>query len=652
MELGKRPLAKGGPAVKCARYVAEFLAREGAAHVFEMAGGAIAHLLDAVHEHPALTAVSMHHEQAAAFAAEGYARSLAGEAEPKRLGAAMATSGPGALNLLTGIGSCYFDSVPCLFLTGQVNTYEYKFDEPVRQNGFQETDIVRVAAPLVKHAELVADASRIRYALEKAAYVARSGRPGPVLLDLPMDVQRAEIEPDSLESYYESEEYRAAEAEAARLEAGLEEAVGRTLERLRRSSRPLVLAGGGVRSAGAVPALREWLERAGLPAAASLMGLDALPSDAPPSEAPSSAAPPSAAPSSAALPSDAQPSGGSPAGGPPILGLIGTYGHRYANLAVANCDLLLALGTRLDTRQTGTNPRLFAREAELVHVDIDAVELGRKIAPAVAAHGDVGSFLRRLLARWPAEGADAAAWEPWKAALRKYRESLPTGGPGFAASGPIDPNRFMERLGGCAGEDDIVCLDVGQHQMWASQSFPLGGKRRMLNAGGMGAMGFGLPAAIGAALANPGRRVIVIAGDGGIQVNVQELETLARLRLPIRVVVLNNRSLGMVRQFQDTNFQGRLGSTVHGYGCPDLIAVARAYGLPAWRIGCWEEADPALGALFAEEGPSFAEVAIDPRADVRPKLGVGKPPEDMDPPLDRQLLRSLMIAKPADDLVF
>lgn len=602
-------MAKLGAAVKCARYVADFLARQGVTHVFEMAGGAIAHLLDAVHEHPALTAVSMHHEQAAAFAAEGYARARAGEG---RLGAAMATSGPGALNLLTGVGSCFFDSVPCLFLTGQVNTYEYKFDAPIRQNGFQETDIVSVARPLAKHAELVTDPSRIRCALERAAYIARSGRPGPVLLDLPMDVQRAEVEPDEQPSFFASAEYEAMAQQAREREAGAARAAERTLELLANAERPLVLAGGGVRNAaGGVRALRAWLARTGLPAAASLMGLDALPADRPLN-----------------------------------LGLIGTYGHRYANLAAANCDLLLALGSRLDTRQTGTRPELFARGAKLVHVDIDANELNRKLPAEVAYAGDVASFLRHLAsARRDRRAESAARWQPWQQLLRKYKERLPTGG-SDAADAPIDPNRFMELLGSHAGPADIVCLDVGQHQMWASQSFPLRPGQRLLNAGGMGAMGFALPAAIGAALARPGRAVATIVGDGGLQTNIQELETALRLRLPLRLILMNNRSLGMVRQFQDANFQGRLGSTVHGYGSPDLARVAEAYGWPVWRVRGRADAGAALAAAFAEPGPVFVEVAVDPRADVVPKLGVNRPPEDMDPPLDRGLLRELMIVPP------
>ncbi|MFC6550387.1 thiamine pyrophosphate-binding protein [Cohnella cellulosilytica] len=588
--------------MKAARYVAEYLVRQGVTHVFEMAGGAIAHLLDALAEREDIAAVSMHHEQAAAFAAEGYARASG------KVGVAMATSGPGALNLVTGIGSCYFDSVPCVFLTGQVNTYEFKFDDPVRQNGFQETDIVSVVRPLTKYAAMVADASRLRFELEKAWAIAQSGRPGPVLLDIPMNVQRAEIDPERMEGFSEAEE-----AEAV-LPTVPEDEVGRAAAMLREAARPMVLVGGGVRQAGATEELRAWLARAGIPAVCSLMGLDAVETDYEWN-----------------------------------LGLIGSYGHRYANLALANCDCLLVLGSRLDTRQTGTRPETFAREASVIHVDIDEAELGRKVQADMAIRGHLKPFLSRLAAEWerrPQLGG-GSAWKNWLALCRR---KYPTGAAAAVGirgakeeQGEIDPNRLMERLGEAIGADAIVCLDVGQHQMWASQSLPVRGEARLLNAGGMGAMGFGLPAAIGAAFAVPGRRIALVAGDGGMQVNIQELQTIVHWRLPIAVFVLNNRSLGMVRQFQDLYFGGRQASTVSGYSCPDFAKVAEAYGIAGLRAASWSELEELLKSLSAAEGPVVAEIAISAGAAVHPKLGVGRPIEDMEPLLDREELRRSMI---------
>ncbi|XID92784.1 thiamine pyrophosphate-binding protein [Paenibacillaceae bacterium WGS1546] len=586
--------------VKAARYIVDFLIREGVTHVFEMAGGAIAHLLDAVDEREEIAAVPMRHEQAAAFAAEGYAR-VAGD-----VGVAMATSGPGALNLLTGIGSCYFDSVPCLFLTGQVNTYEYKGDASVRQNGFQETDIVSVAAPLTKYAALVERADRLRYELEKALRIARSGRPGPVLLDIPMDVQRAEVDPAGMEAFDEGEQ--------GDREEPTDEEVRRTVRLLRGAARPIVLTGGGVRAAGAVPVLRGWLASAGIPVVCSLMGLDAV---------------------EAAYEWN--------------MGLIGSYGHRYANMALANCDCLLVLGSRLDTRQTGTRPKTFARGAKIIHVDIDASELGRKIRPELAVRAHLRPFLEKLSERWVAK-PPSGDWSAWKERLSFYRRSYPTGKP-QAEGGAIEPNRLMERLARETPDDAIVCLDVGQHQMWASQSWPVGPRGRLLNAGGMGAMGFGLPAAIGAAFAAPGRPIVLVAGDGGLQVNLQELQTVVHWRLPIAMFVLNNRSLGMVRQFQDLYFGGRRASTVSGYSCPDFVKVARAYGLPAFRAADGEELEARLQAGFRKnaEEPALLEIELSPAADVLPKLGVGRPIEDMEPLLERAELRRQMIVPPLDD---
>lgn len=605
MEVRRRAM-EGMAIMKAARYVVDYLARQGVTHVFEMAGGAIAHLLDALDERDDIAAVPMHHEQAAAFAAEGYARASG------KVGVAMATSGPGALNLVTGIGSCYFDSVPCVFLTGQVNTYEFKFDDPVRQNGFQETDIVSVVRPLTKYAAMVTDAGRLRFELEKAWAIARSGRPGPVLLDIPMDVQRADVDPEKMERYSGS-----GEAEEPAAAPALEEGeVRRAAEWVRAASRPMALVGGGVRSAEATEALRAWLAQAGVPVVCSLMGLDAVETDYEWN-----------------------------------LGLIGSYGHRYANLALANCDCLLVLGSRLDTRQTGTRPETFARGAKIIHIDIDGAELGRKVKADLAIRGHLKPFLSMLAAVWE-ERPGRDEWLAWKDRLALYRRKYPTGAQAADSAveaGDIDPNRLMERLGEAIGADAIVCLDVGQHQMWASQSLPIRGETRLLNAGGMGAMGFGLPAAIGAAFAVPGRRVALVAGDGGMQVNIQELQTIVRWRLPIAVFVLNNRSLGMVRQFQDLYFGGRQASTVSGYSCPDFAKVAEAYGIPGFRAASWGELEPLLESVSAADEPVVAEIMIPMDAAVHPKLGVGRPIEDMEPPLDRQELRSRMIVPMLDE---
>ncbi|OAS19061.1 thiamine pyrophosphate-binding protein [Paenibacillus oryzisoli] len=583
--------------MKCSDYVIDFIQKQGASHVFEMIGGAIAHLLDSIHSRDDVHCVSMHHEQAAAFAAEGYAR-MNGV-----IGVSMATSGPGALNMLTGIGSCYFDSVPCLFITGQVNTYEFKFDKPVRQIGFQETDIVSIVKPIVKYAEMVTNPDRMRYCLEKAVYMAQSGRPGPVLLDIPMNVQRADIDPDRLESFMDSEEFRNLQAQEE-VTCDLDK-LDEVIELIAQSTRPLILVGGGVRAGRATEEFLAFVEHTGIPVVHSLMGLDAL-----------------------------------PAVHPASFGLIGSYGNRYSNLALANCDLVLILGSRLDTRQTGTRPDTFARAARKVHVDIESVELNHKVNADIALSCGVKLFLIEMNARL--DGWVKKDISEWVHILKEYQERYPTMSPPTEEGG-IDPNLFMEKVSDLCSEGDIICLDVGQHQMWASQSFRLKKDQRLLNAGGMGAMGFGLPAAIGASIVEPNKRVIVIAGDGGMQVNIQELETIYHLNLPIKIIVMNNHALGMVRQFQDLYFNGRRQSTVKGYSCPDFVRIAEAYGIPAYVIEKDVDADEVMKQVLAEDGAALIEVKLHQGTMVNPKLVVNRPIEDMSPLLDREELIQVMV---------
>lgn len=580
--------------MKVSDYVIDVIAGQGVRYIYEMIGGAITHLIDSVHGRTDIQCFSMHHEQAAAFAAEGYARTSG------RLGVAMATSGPGALNLLTGIGSCYFDSVPCLFITGQVNTYEYKFDRPVRQLGFQETDIVSIASPITKFAEMVTDKSRIRYTLEKAIYLATHGRCGPVLLDLPGNLQREQINPEQLESFFGSIEHQSYEASIPPCQL---EDVKRMLGMLKQAERPLILAGGGVRLS-CTEGFTAFAEAAGVPVVHSLMGLDAL-----------------------------------PASHPLSVGLIGSYGNRYANLAAANCDCLLVLGSRLDTRQTGTRPESFARNAVKIHVDVDRSELNHKVQADLAIHGDLSSFLR--LAVTEMKDWAKGNYESWLAFIEQNRRLYPSGAK--AASVKSDPNRLMERLSDASTEGDIIVLDVGQNQMWASQSFRLKKGQRLLNAGGMGAMGFALPAAIGAACAAPDRNVIVIAGDGGAQVNLQELHTISLHGLPIKCLIMNNRSLGMVRQFQDTYMDGRNPSTVAGYGCPDFVRVAEAFDIPAYRFSDLGAGEELFKHALKSKGPLLLEAELLPKTDVVPKLMVNRPVEDMAPSLSKQDLQSAML---------
>ena len=587
--------------MKLSDYVIDFIVKEGVTHLFEFIGGATTHLIDSTYGRNDIECVSVHHEQSGAFAAEAYAR-ING-----RLGVAMATSGPGALNMVTGIGSCYFDSVPCLFITGQVNTYEYKFNRPVRQIGFQETDIVSVVKPLTKYAEMVTDAMRIRYHLEKAVYLARQGRPGPVLLDIPMNIQRAEINPLALASFYDSDEYKG--FPELFLPSGRQ--IREVIHLMQAAKRPVVLVGGGVRIASATEELAAFVKTTGIPVVASLMGLDALPHD-----------------------------------NPAFFGMIGSYGNRYSNLTLANSDFLLILGSRLDSRQTGTRPDTFARAAKKVHVDIDPAELNAKVSVDVAIQCGIKDFLTALntdLMEY--SGQNLAAWYQ---TIRGYREKYPTS-PAKSGFPGIDPNHFMEVLSSRCSKGDIICLDVGQNQMWAAQSFHLCEDQRMLISGGMGAMGFSLPAALGAVKAAAGKRAIVISGDGGIQINIQDLDTIVSHQLPVKIIVMNNGCLGMVRQFQDLYFEGRRQGTVIGYRCPDLRRIAEAYGIPGYTVSAMDNAEQVIDKAFSSQGPAFVDVVLSQNTFVDPKLVVNRPIEDMSPHLDREELRSIMMIPPVEE---
>lgn len=586
--------------MKLSDYVIDFIAKEGVSEIFEFIGGAIAHLLDSTVDRDDIHCVSVHHEQTGSFAAEAYAR-ING-----RLGVAMATSGPGALNMVTGIGSCWFDSVPCLFITGQVNTYEYKFERPIRQIGFQETDIVSVVKSLTKYAELVVEPNTIRYHLEKAVFLAQLGRPGPVLLDIPMNVQRAQIEPAELEGFLGSPEHLSLIRPVCSLDR-----LAEVRALLAGAKRPMILVGGGVRTARATENLAALVAGTGIPMVSTLMGLDALPHD-----------------------------------NPAFFGMIGAYGNRYSNMALANCDFLLILGARLDSRQTGTRPETFGRAARKVHVDIDPVELNAKVPVDLAINADVRDFLAAL--NESLAGYRKPDLASWYGVITGYRERYPTRSSETEFPG-IEPNGFMELLSDHCAPGDMVCLDVGQNQMWAGQSFRLKERQRMLISGGMGAMGFALPAALGAVKAAPGERAVVICGDGGIQVNIQDLDTIVNHRLPVKMFILNNGCLGMVRQFQDIYFGGRQQSTVVGYGCPDLVKIAEAYGIASFTITSLEGAADIIDRALKLDGPAFVDVKLEQMTCVNPKLVVNRPIEDMSPHLERAELAKEMLIDLVDE---
>ena len=580
--------------MKISDYIIEFLLDQGINKTFGYIGGAVAHIYHSIDKYDAMELINCIHEQGVGFAAEGYAR-VSGKS-----GVSFATSGPGATNLITPIGSCYFDSVPTMFITGQVNTYEYKYDKPVRQIGFQETDIVSIVKPIVKYAVMVDDISNIRYEMEKAYFLSQDGRKGPVLVDIPMDIQRGDVDIASCRSFYDSKEYKKLKHKDSISH------IDEIRELLQHSKRPLVLVGAGVRLSNAQDELLSFIEKYNIPVVYSLMGKDAI------SEEYSF-----------------------------NMGLIGAYGNRYGNLTLANSDFILVLGSRLDSRQTGTSLESFAREAKIVQVDIDENELGSKIDVDKMIHSDIKYFLQELV-----KSEITLDLSDWLKVLTEYKTKF-SSLVGIDAKTKI-PNLIISKIAGYLN-NEVVTVDVGQHQMWTAQSLGTTAKQRVLFSGGMGAMGFALPSAIGATIASQ-QRVVAIAGDGGIQMNIQELEVIKRRNLPIKIFVLNNKNLGMVRQFQELYFDKKYLGTLEDYSVPKLVEIAKAYGLLSRSIFDMNNLDKELEEIFSTNAPELINIILDESmTTVEPKLIVNKPIEDMYPFIDKDELKKLMIIKPLEE---
>jgi len=574
--------------MKASDYIAAYLARKKVPAVFELSGGMITHLLDALHRDGRTQVVSMHHEQGAAFAAEAAGR-ITGIP-----GVAMATSGPGATNLLTGIGSCYFDSSPAVFITGQVNIHEQKGARDIRQLGFQEADIVTMAKPITKRATMVRAAADLPAALDEAFALASKGRPGPVLIDIPMDVQRDPVTAALAEHG----------GEVDSLLSLSEEDLCAVRDGLLGAKRPLILAGGGVRSALAADIFREFVDAVGVPVVHSLMGVDLLPYSHPLN-----------------------------------VGMIGSYGNRWANLALHESDCLLVLGSRLDVRQTGAQTVEFKGERPIFHVDCEVGEMNNRIVGCRAMLSELSPALAELrVVLSPVQPRLTANTSAWRGEIAAQRLRWPDIAELEGVDG-INPNAFMHQLSRGSAACAYV-VDVGQHQMWAAQSLELQANQRFLTSGGMGSMGFALPSAVGAAVCRPGSKIVCIAGDGAFQCNIQELQTVVRLRLNIKIVVINNQCHGMVRQFQESYFEGRYHSTMWGYSTPDFTRVALAYGIPARTVQSPEYIEAAIRWLHDEtEGPALLQVMISPFANAYPKLAFGLGMSSMEPyakPLDME----------------
>lgn len=568
--------------MKVSDYIVEYLIEKNVKDIFGYPGGMVTHFMDSLSKYrDAITPHVMYHEQGAAFAACGNAQVNG------NIGVAYATSGPGATNLITGICNAYFDSIPVLFITGQVNSFETKKDLPVRQRGFQETDIVSMVKGVTKYAVRIENENDIRLCLDRAVKFAMNGRKGPVLLDIPMNIFRAEIDKQLLagdESEIDHIELEVSDAQKELLE-----------EAIFNSKRPVILIGNGIKISGWEKETREILKELGIPVVSTMLAVDVMPS----------------------------------AEG--NYGFIGAYGHRSANFIVAKSDLVLTLGARLDVRQVGAIRENFAPEARVIRVDIDADELAYKVHhDEDAIHADLKSILKVLK---KISAYSETGWKQWRNVCDEISTQL-DGIDTNAAEG------FFEKIGKFISDDCIITTDVGQNQVWTAQFLKVKGTQKLLFSGGHGAMGYSLPAAIGAGCHTKGI-VVSINGDGGFQMNLQELQVIVRERLPVKIVIFNNSSLGMIRHFQEMYFADNYTQTTQnaGYTVPDFGAIAKAYGIEYHRV---EDERQVKEEWFKEKNACLIDVILPDKTYVFPKLEFGKPNQDQEPLLDRKLFDMLM----------
>lgn len=557
------------------------LLSEGVRVLFGHPGGAILPFYDALYGTPGLDHVLMRHEQAAAHAADGYARATG------RTGVCVATSGPGATNLVTGLATAMMDSVPLVALTGQVAR------DVIGTEAFQEIDIVTVARPVTKQAFQVQETTDLPAVLAEAFHVARAGRPGPVLVDVPKDIQAGAFPADLLADLFPARPRESSDASRARPDGGATPALAtpalldEVATLLGNSDRPVVMVGRGVVLAGVSGLVRMLAERADLPVVTTLLGLDAF-----------------------------------PASHTLALGMPGMHGTERANKGIQEADLILGLGLRFDDRVIG-KPDEFAPNARIVHFDIDQAAVGRTITPDLAVVGDLRTTLPELVRRtYQAEHAE------WRRVLKRWsREAEPETGPETDLSfsiGPLGARSAIRSVARrIAATNAIVVTDVGQHQMWLAQELPSVDPRTHLTSGGLGTMGYALPAAIGAARGRPERPVWVVAGDGGFQMTLQELATVVQEGIPLRIAVVNNGFLGMVRQWQECFYGGRYSATE--LSGPDLVRLAEAYGIPGYRVDRSENLESTLDDMVRAEGPVLVDLRVAREENVYPMVPAGAP---------------------------
>ncbi len=547
--------------------VIQSLIDQGVEVIFGYPGGAVLHIYDALFKYKALRHVLVRHEQAATHMADGYARVCG------RPGVVLATSGPGATNTITGIATAYMDSIPMVIITGNVQS------NLIGDDAFQETDMIGVSRPIVKHSFFIKHPLEIPLAIKKAFYLASSGRPGPVVVDIPKDMTDPSVKfPYEYPASVSMRSYNP-------VQQGHAGQIKKAVDLIREAKRPIIYSGGGVILGKASEALRTFARIVGAPVTNTLMGLGAFPSP-----------------------------------DPQFLGMLGMHGTYEANMAMHNADLIIALGARFDDRVTN-NTAKFCPGAQIIHVDIDPTSISKTIAADVPIVGHLGSVLEamcQLLTDYRPEqtpqAADRAGWwqkiESWRSSqCLKYA----------AETDVIKPQEVIEALYQVTGGEAIVTSDVGQHQMFAALYYPFKRPSQWINSGGLGTMGFGLPAAMGAIFADPTAVVACVTGEGSIQMNIQELSTCLQYGLPVKIITLNNQALGMVRQWQDMQYDSRYSSSTYQDSLPDFVKLAEAYGHVGIKITERSQLIPQLQRAFElKDQLVFVDVSVDPNEHVYP----------------------------------
>lgn len=547
-----------------ADWISNFLVESGITHVYQLSGGMTAFLADSMARTSEIEIISLRHEQAAGFAAEGYSR-VSGSPS-----VAMGTSGPGATNLMTAIASSYFDSIPVIFITGQVHQNEIKKNRFQRQNGFQELDIVKMSAGVTKYSRTIQSASEVSEIFNEALTMSTSGRPGPVLLDVPINIQQEEMH----ESF-------------CGLDSPLKNQLtdfSNLLSMILNSKRPLILAGGGIRISKTTSQFINFLEKFQIPVVTSLMGIDSISSDY-----------------------------------PLKIGMIGSYGNRWANRAIKQTDLLIVLGSRLDIRQTGADIRLFRDKKKIVRIDIDVAELGGRVECDYLYNASLEDFFDFM------EEVDYKS-NPLHLQLlysvKKFSQEYPQENEQTSLEG-INPTQLMTLISNSFNYSKGYVVDVGQHQMWAAQSIILRGDQRFLTSGGLGAMGFSIPASIGAWHAIPGKWITLL-GDGCAQISMSEFQSLKSIQPNLAIIILNNRQQGMVAQFQEENLDSRYIGTRFGYSTPNFAKVADAFGIKSFQADSLIECREIFQKIRNLEEPVIIEIDIPQNAKALPKNAFGE----------------------------